>query len=169
MLLSLLLIREFPFSPLLHLGLGLGLIHHFGVNAVNCTTSDNSRNLWKYFGLERFFPQKVLYLVYPTEDCLILYNIYTVHPTVQLQWTPEVFNIIVKKLCSSKSQYFYRLWILHWSDSKWNMIQLSTCKTMFIWEACQSCVQITVWFMKDVDYRIVYHCLYLLDASLLWF
>ena len=124
--------------------------------------SHNSRDLWKHFGLERFFAQKFLYLVYPTEkDCLILYNIYTVHPTVQLQRTPGVFNNIVKK---SYVQVNLNIFIDYefytgGTANETAVSYLSTCETMFIGEAFQSCKQRTLWFMKDVDYRIVYHCL----------
>lgn len=67
-------------------------------NAVNRSTFDKQQKYVKkkknILDLKIFSPRNFLYLVYPTEkDCLILYNIYTVHPTVQLQRTSGVFII----------------------------------------------------------------------------
>lgn len=80
-------------------------------DAVNRSTFDNSRNMWKRFGLENFFSQKFLYLVYPTEKTALFYTIF-IYSTSHCATAKDIWSFsynIVRRLCSSKSQYFYRL------------------------------------------------------------
>lgn len=63
-----------------------------------------------------FSPRILLYLVYPTEKTALFSTIFIQYiPLCNHKGHSGVFNNIVRKLCSRKSQYFYRLWILHWS------------------------------------------------------
>lgn len=96
--------------PYVRLGLTLWTARH-PVTAEICE---------KHFGLERFSPRNF---------CIwfILLRKTALFSTVFIQFNPlcncyghlVFLNNMVKKLRSSKSQYFYRLWILHWSDRQW--------------------------------------------------
>lgn len=125
-------------------------------HAVNLLTFDNRRNMWrkkqKHFGLEIFFSQKFLYLVYPTEKTALFYTIF-------IQYIPlcncngHLEFLLVRR--RSKSQYFYRQWILHWicrSNEINRYSYLNTCEWDSVYRDLNG-------YFRDVDLRVVYHCL----------
>lgn len=106
----------------------------------------------KHFGLEIFFSQKFLYLVYPTEKTALFYTIF-------IQYIPlcncngHLEFLLVRR--RSKSQYFYRQWILHWicrSNEINRYSYLNTCEWDSVYRDLNG-------YFRDVDLRVVYHCL----------
>ena len=90
-------------------------------NAVNRLTFDNSRNMWKHFGLENFSPRNfcIWFILLKRLPYFIQYLYSTSHCATATDIWSFYYNI-VRRLCSSKSQYFYRQWILHWICSRWD-------------------------------------------------
>lgn len=91
-------------------------------NAVNWLTFDNSRNMWKHFGLEKFFSPRnfcIWFVLLKRLPYFIQYLYSTSHCATATDIWSFYYNLD-RRLCSSKSQYFYRQWILHWICSKWD-------------------------------------------------
>lgn len=85
-------------------------------NAVIRLTFDNSRNMWKHFGLEKIFSPRnfcIWFILLKRLPYFIQYLYSTSHCATAADIWSFYYNI-VRRLCSIKSQYFYRQWILHW-------------------------------------------------------
>lgn len=98
---------------------------------------------WKFFSPRKFciwfvllkrLPYFIQYL-YSTSHCATAKDIWSFS-----------YNI-VKRLCSSKSQYFYRQWLLHWICSKWDQ-QWKLSEYLQWGRSRRGCIQRTKWLKR---------------------